>query len=171
MNRDTTNPNPLLQDWTGPYGLPPFATLLPGDFLPAFDVALPAHLVEIDAIANNPAPVSFANTLQALDESGRLRSRIDLLFHNLTASETSPELQAVEDGRLARVVEAEDEDPDLAIGRDHPKDSAEAREEGAHDDFFLMDPDFKKFALFLLGFCLGRGGNKYVKSLYIKILL
>ena len=96
MNRDTTNPNPLLQDWTGPYGLPPFATLLPGHFLPAFDVALPAHLVEIDAIANNPAPVSFANTLQALDESGRLRIRIDLLFHNLTASETSPELQAVE---------------------------------------------------------------------------
>ncbi len=96
MNLDTNNPNPLLQEWTGPYGLPPFATALPSHFLPAFEVALPAHLAEIDAIANNPASASFANTLQALDESGRLRSRIDLLFHNLTASETSPELQAVE---------------------------------------------------------------------------
>ena len=96
MTRETTTPNPLLQDWTGPYSLPPFATVQSAHFLPAFDVALPAHLAEIDAIANNPEPASFANTLQALDESGRLRSRIDLLFHNLTASETSPELQVVE---------------------------------------------------------------------------
>jgi peptidyl-dipeptidase Dcp len=96
MTRETSHLNPLLQDWTGPYGLPPFATVQPTHFLPAFDVALPAHLAEVEAIAHNPEPPGFANTLQALDESGRLRSRIDLLFHNLTASETSPELQAVE---------------------------------------------------------------------------
>ena len=96
MTSDTPTPNPLLADWCGPYGLPPFATVQPSHFLPAFDVALPAHLAEIDAIAHHLEPASFANTLQALDESGRLCSRIDLLFHNLTASETSPELQAVE---------------------------------------------------------------------------
>ena len=96
MTSDTPNPNPLLADWCGPYGLPPFATVQPSHFLPAFDVALPAHLAEIDAIAHHPGPASFANTLQAFDESGRLCSRIDLLFHNLAASETSPELQAVE---------------------------------------------------------------------------
>ena len=96
MTSETSHLNPLLQDWTGPYGLPPFETVRPSHFLPAFDVALPAHLAEIDAIAHHPEPASFVNTLQALDESGRLRSRIDLLFHNLTASETSPELQAVE---------------------------------------------------------------------------
>src|SRR5665647_1996417 len=61
-----------------------------------FEVALPAHLAELDAIASQPEPATFTNTLQAFDESGRLATRIELLFHNLTASETSPELQAVE---------------------------------------------------------------------------
>lgn len=96
MNSPTPITNPLLQDWIGPYGLPPFGATEAGHFLPAFQVALSSHLAEIEAIATNPEPASFANTLQALDESGRQRSRIELLFHNLTASETSPALQVVE---------------------------------------------------------------------------
>src|SRR5450830_1452509 len=96
MNRNSLALNPLLQDWTGAYGLPPFATLRAAHFVPAFEVALPAHLAELDAIASQPEPATFTNTLQAFDESGRLATRVELLFHNLTASETSPELQAVE---------------------------------------------------------------------------
>ncbi len=88
--------NPLLLPWTAPYGLPPFERVLPEHFAPAFDVALAAHLAEIDAIANNPLPPSFANTLETFDRSGRLLVRLDLLFHNLTSSETSPALQAVQ---------------------------------------------------------------------------
>ena len=67
MTPDTPSPNPLLADWCGPYGLPPFASVQPSHFLPAFDVALPAHLAEIDAIAHHPGPASFANTLQAVE--------------------------------------------------------------------------------------------------------
>ena len=89
-------PNPLLQEWTAPYGLPPFDRVRAGHFLPAFDVALPAHLAEIDAIAANGQPASFANTVAAFDLSGRLYSRIELLFHNLSLSETSPALQEVQ---------------------------------------------------------------------------
>ena len=55
-----------------------------------------AHRAEIDAIAASPEPPTFDNTIAALDRSGRLLARIDELFHNLTASETSPALQAVE---------------------------------------------------------------------------
>jgi peptidyl-dipeptidase Dcp len=58
--------NPLLQDWTGPYGLPPFQQVLPEHFEPAFDIAMKAQLAEIDAIANNPAPPDFENTVAAL---------------------------------------------------------------------------------------------------------
>ena len=96
MNRDSLAINPLLHDWSGAYGLPPFGSVQASDFLPAFEVALPAHLAELDAIARNPEPATFANTLPAFDESGRLGTRIELLFHNLCASETSPALQAVE---------------------------------------------------------------------------
>jgi peptidyl-dipeptidase Dcp len=88
--------NPLLQAWDTPYGLPPFDRVKPAHFVPAFDVALPAQLAEIDAIAANTQAPTFANTVAALDASGRLSNRIKLLFHNLTASETSPALQAVQ---------------------------------------------------------------------------
>mgnify|MGYP002135048173 CR=1 FL=1 len=54
------------------------------------------HLAEIEAIATRAEPPSFANTIAELDTSGRALDRITLLFHNLTASETSPELQKVQ---------------------------------------------------------------------------
>ena len=88
--------NPLLQDWNTPYGLPPFDLIKAEHFAPAFAVALPAHLAEIDAIAGQSAAPDFANTLAAFDASGRLTNRISLLLENLTASETSPALQAAE---------------------------------------------------------------------------
>jgi peptidyl-dipeptidase Dcp len=96
MNRDPNAANPLLGEWTGAYGLPPFAAVQAAHFLPAFDVALPAHLAELEAIAGNPDAATFANTLHAFDASGALNTRIEYLLGNLTVSETSPELQAVE---------------------------------------------------------------------------
>jgi peptidyl-dipeptidase Dcp len=88
--------NPLLADWNTPYGLPPFAAVQAAHFGPAFEVVMAAHRAELDAIAQQSAPATFDNTLAALDQSGRLLERISLLFHNLTASETSPALQAAQ---------------------------------------------------------------------------
>ncbi|MBB4841800.1 peptidyl-dipeptidase Dcp [Paucibacter oligotrophus] len=91
-----TSPNPLLQDWTGPYGLPPFAQIEAAHFLPAFEQALAQHRAELDAIAAQPEPPSFANTLAVFDRSGRLLTRLESLFYSLAASATSPELQAAQ---------------------------------------------------------------------------
>jgi len=88
--------NPLLEDWTGPHGLPPFAAARAEHFAPAFAEAMRQQLAEIEAIGANPAPPTFANTVAALDSAGRLFERIGSMFHNLTSSETSPALQAVE---------------------------------------------------------------------------
>ena len=88
--------NPLLQHWTAPYGLPPFSQVRPEHFAPGLGIAMKAQLAEIDAIAANPQPPSFENTVAALDRSGRLFMRIELLFSNLTISETNPQLQAVQ---------------------------------------------------------------------------
>jgi len=93
---NTLAENPLLQPWSAPYGLPPFEAIEPRHFVPAFDHALRSHLAEIDAIAAGGQPPSFENTLAAFDRSGRELDRIEKVFHNLAASETSPELQAVE---------------------------------------------------------------------------
>ncbi|MFO1253746.1 MAG: M3 family metallopeptidase [Inhella sp.] len=88
--------NPLLQDWTGPAGLPPFAEIDPAHFMPAFEAAMAAHRQEVDAIAANPAPPSFDNTVAAFDASGRLLNRIEALFYTLAASATNEALQAVQ---------------------------------------------------------------------------
>ncbi|WP_280150992.1 M3 family metallopeptidase [Piscinibacter sp. XHJ-5] len=88
--------NPLLAPWSTPYGLPPFAEVSPEHFRPAFDEALKIQRDEIEAIAASPEPPTFENTVAAFDRSGRLLARLDGLFYNLTSSETSQALQAVE---------------------------------------------------------------------------
>lgn len=90
------NANPLLQDWTTPYQLPPFDQIRPEHFEPAFDVLFAAHLAQIDALAALTEAPSFDNTAVAFDRSGLPLDRVQLLLDNLTGSETSPELQEVE---------------------------------------------------------------------------
>ena len=97
--------NPLLQPWATSYGLPPFGAVRAEHFEPAFELALRQHRAEVDAIGAEPLPPSFENTIAALDRSGRLLHRIESLFYNLAASETSPALQAAE-MRLAPVLAA-----------------------------------------------------------------
>lgn len=88
--------NPLLQTWATPYELPPFGIFSTADFQSAFNVAIQAHHDELNALALNVAPATFDNTIAAFDKSGRLLNRLKALFENLTASETSAALQAVE---------------------------------------------------------------------------
>jgi peptidyl-dipeptidase Dcp len=88
--------NPLLQDWTAPFGLPPFAALQPAHFEPAFAAAMQAQRDELRAIATQDAAPDFDNTLAAFDRSGRLLARVASAFFNLTASHTNAELQAVQ---------------------------------------------------------------------------
>src|SRR5439155_10008290 len=92
----TMSNNPLLYPWDTPFGLPPFTQVRAKHFKPAFAQALAEHRAELDAIGAQTAPPTFDNTLAAFDRSGRLLARIDALFHNLCASETSPALQAVQ---------------------------------------------------------------------------
>ena len=88
--------NPLLADWTSPFGLPPFDRIDAGHFEPAFEAAFREHDDQIAAIARNPAAPDFDNTVLALEEAGALLARIDPVFQALCASLTSEPLQAVE---------------------------------------------------------------------------
>jgi peptidyl-dipeptidase Dcp len=88
--------NPLLHHWATPHGLPPFDQLLPAHFEPALTQAMAEHRAELAALAQQSEAPSFENTLAALDRSGATLSRVAAVFYNLTASATSPELQAVQ---------------------------------------------------------------------------
>ena len=88
--------NPLLQSWDTPFGLPPFDRIRPEHFPPAFDQAMSEHAAEIAAIAAAPEPPDFANTIEALERSGRTLTRVGRVFDNLTSSATSEALDAID---------------------------------------------------------------------------
>ena len=78
--------NPLFGEWTGPFGLPPFAALKPEHFPPAFEHGLASHRAEIDAIAANQARPNFDNTVAAMERSGALLTRVSNVFFVLGRS-------------------------------------------------------------------------------------
>jgi peptidyl-dipeptidase Dcp len=88
--------NPLLANWTGPFGLPPFGAVVPAHFRPAFDKALAAHRTEIETIAADKASPSFANTIEALERAGRALDRVSNVFFVLTGAETGAAIEAIE---------------------------------------------------------------------------
>jgi peptidyl-dipeptidase Dcp len=95
-----TEQNPLLRASTLPYGAPDYAAVQLTHFGPAFERAMQDHAAEIAAIANNPEPPSFANTIVALEHGGRTLTRVGSLFFSLTGTMSTDELQVIE-GELA----------------------------------------------------------------------
>jgi len=88
--------NPLLTASPLPFQLPPFDRLQDSDFAPAYDQGMAEQLKEVEAVAANPAPATFDNTLIALERSGRLLNRVDDVFSNLNGANTNPVMQQVE---------------------------------------------------------------------------
>ena len=87
--------NPFFEEWTTPYGVPPFDRIRPEHFLPAFERGMSLHNAEIDAIVNNPKKPTFGNTIVALERQGELLNRIAGLFFNLLEADTSDEMQQI----------------------------------------------------------------------------
>ncbi|WP_158814520.1 M3 family metallopeptidase [Methylocapsa sp. S129] len=88
--------NPLLASWAGPFEAPPFDVLRPEHFSPAFETTLAEKRAEIAAIAANSEPPSFANTIEALERSGRNLDRVAAVFFNLAGADSNDALEAIE---------------------------------------------------------------------------
>ena len=82
--------NPLLSEWTTPFGLPPFDTINDTDFEPALDVALSEARANIAAIASNPDEPDFANTIEALELADESLGRVLSVFFNLAGTDANP---------------------------------------------------------------------------------
>ncbi len=87
--------NPLLQIWETPFGLPPFGTFEDADFGPAFEAALAQGRARVAAIATDPEPASFANTIEALESADHLLDRVAGVFFNLASSDSNPAREAL----------------------------------------------------------------------------
>ena len=88
--------NPLLDDWNTPFDIAPFGRISDDDFAPALDIALTEARAEITAIADDPAAPTFANTLEALEASGKVLSRVLSTFFTVAGADSNPARQALQ---------------------------------------------------------------------------
>ncbi|WP_168385947.1 peptidyl-dipeptidase Dcp [Erwinia amylovora] len=101
--------NPFSQASSLPFQAPPFDKIKNADYRPALVAGIADKRAEIERIANNPAPPDFANTYQALEQSGQKLQRVSNVFSAMTASNTSDELQAL-DEEMSPILAALDDD-------------------------------------------------------------
>ena len=88
--------NPFFEPSTLPYQLPPFDRITDADYLPAFEKGMAEQRAEFDAIANNPEPPSFDNTIVAAERSGQVLLRVSNVFFNLVGANTNPQMEKVQ---------------------------------------------------------------------------
>ncbi|MBE0593907.1 MAG: M3 family metallopeptidase [Gemmatimonadales bacterium] len=100
--------NPLLAEWDTPFGVPPFDKIEDDHYLPAFRAAMDTHAGEIQAIVDNAEDPTFANTIEALDRSGKALTNVSNVFFAVEGANSNDALREV-----ARTVA-----PELAAHRD-----------------------------------------------------
>src|SRR5258708_7820456 len=88
--------SPFFEVWNTPFELPPFDRIRPEHFPPAFDRGMAEHAEQIAAIAGSGAAANFANTVEALERSGRLLRQVGRVFNNLTSSATNEALDRID---------------------------------------------------------------------------
>lgn len=96
-NKQDNADNPLLQKWDTPFETAPFEKIKPEHYLPAFKAAIEQHDKEIQEIVSNKEAATFDNTIVALEFSGQLLSRIQGVYFNMLAANTSTELQKAQE--------------------------------------------------------------------------
>ena len=89
--------NPLLSPSTLPYGLPDYAAIRPEHYLPAFEEAFAEHLREISAITRVRSMPTFENTMERLEQSGRLLGDVARAFYTVSSADATDEIQAIEE--------------------------------------------------------------------------
>lgn len=95
MTIATAEENPFFKPFNTPHGTAPFNEIKIEHFEPAFEKAIAEHQAEIDRIASNPAAATFANTIEAIEQSGEMMNRVSGVFFNLLGSESNDEMMEI----------------------------------------------------------------------------
>jgi peptidyl-dipeptidase Dcp len=106
--------NPFAARSTLPFEAPPFDRITDADYQPGFEQGMAEQLIEIRAIAANPAPPTFDNTIVAMERSGAMLRRVSQAFSAVNQADTNPVRQAVQ--------------------------KAESKNLAAHNDAIYLDP-------------------------------
>lgn len=100
--------NPFYAPSTLPFQAPPFDKIKDADYQPAIEAGMEQHLSEIRAIADNPAPPTFENTIAAMEKSGQLFHRVMAVFNCVTGADTNPTLQKIKTIETPKLAAHED---------------------------------------------------------------
>ena len=96
--------NPLLAEFTGPYGgVPAFDKMDLADLKPALEKGMALNLADVDAIANNPEPANFQNTIVALEKSGSDLSRVFRYWGIWSSNKNSPEFRDIQKEMVPKI--------------------------------------------------------------------
>jgi len=101
--------NPFAQVSTLPFHAPPFNLIKMADYAPAFEEGMRVHLVEIEAIANDPAAPTVDNTIVTMERSGALLTRVAKVFFNLAQSNTNEDIQKLQAELAPKLAAHQDE--------------------------------------------------------------
>ncbi|HVW68363.1 MAG TPA: M3 family metallopeptidase [Steroidobacteraceae bacterium] len=100
--------NPFLHPSLLPYQLPPFDKIAVEHYVPAFEAGMREQREQVAAIAHDPSPATFDNTIVALERSGQLLERVNTVFGNLISSHTDPQLDKIDTEMTPRLTAHED---------------------------------------------------------------
>ncbi|RYD54601.1 MAG: hypothetical protein EOP60_07250 [Sphingomonadales bacterium] len=96
QNAATIQASPLLAPWPGGYGgTPPWDQFVPAMFPPAFEAAMVERRAEFQAVRDNPAAPTFANTIAAMETQGRTMDRVQAAWGVYTSNLATREVQAI----------------------------------------------------------------------------
>ena len=101
--------NIFLQEWDTPYGTAPFSRITPADYLPAFKAGIEEQRANIQAIIDNPDAPTFENVILAMENASPILEKVQGVFFNLAESDSTPEMQAIEEEVTPLITDASNE--------------------------------------------------------------
>ncbi|MCR5277638.1 MAG: M3 family metallopeptidase [Bacteroidales bacterium] len=101
--------NPFLKEWDTPYGTAPFSQIRITDYMPAFEAGIAEQKANIQAIVANPDAPTFENTILAYEQASPILDKVQGVFFNLSESESTPEMQEIEEKVTPLLTDAENE--------------------------------------------------------------
>ena len=94
-SRGVAEDNPFFAPYGTPWEVPAFDKIKTEHFMPAFERGIAEQKTEMEKIRDNKDAPTFANTIEAMEVSGKLLTRVSDVFFNLNSAETNDEMQAI----------------------------------------------------------------------------
>lgn len=94
-SKNMNSENPFFKTYDTPFEVPPFDKIKTSDYMPAFVEGMKQQNEAIEAIVKNTEAPTFENTIEALENSGELLSKVGSVFYNLSSAATNDEMQKI----------------------------------------------------------------------------